>query len=300
MILLFFAVLYLCFRTAFYVTKSKHNAFRVLDKPAYLPYRETMQTWMEETKKIPYREVCITSYDGLKLYGKYYEYSPSAPVELMMHGYRGTAERDLCGGVQRAFSLGHSALIVDQRGCGKSEGRVITFGIKERHDCRSWIDFMIETFGQDVRIILCGISMGAATVLMAAGEPLPKNVIGVLADCGYTSPRAIICSVIRGMHLPPLIVYPFVKLSARIFGGFRLDETSALDAVKSCTIPVVFIHGEADDFVPCDMSRENFAACTAKKRLLTVPGAVHGMSYLVDADVYLAALRGFWNEEESL
>ena len=217
----------------------------------------------------------------------------------MFHGYRGNAESDLSGGVQRCFKLGRSSFIVDQRCSRKSGGNVITFGINEHRDCLCWIDFMIEHFGPDVKIILTGISMGASTVLMAAGKPLPKNVIGVLADCGYSSPKDIIKKVIRQMGLPASVGYFFVKLGARIYGHFDLEETSPESALKNCTVPVIFFHGEDDAFVPCDMSRINYEACSSKKKIVTVPGAGHGLSYPVAPEKYLASLREFFGEEAS-
>ena len=153
---------------------------------------------------------------------------------------------------------------------------------------------MVEHFGPDVKIILCGISMGASTVLMAAGKPLPKNVIGVLADCGYNSAKDIIKKVIRQMHLPADISYPFVKLGAKLYGHFDLEETSPEEALKHCKIPVIFFHGESDDFVPCEMSRANYEACASRKRLVTIPGAGHGLCYPVDPEKYLSELRDFF------
>lgn len=294
---------YICFRMAFYVPKRKaadKEEFPIPRGRIYEPHRETMVAWMKEVRSLPHEDVSIVSFDGLTLRGKYYEYAPGAPIELMMHGYRGSSERDLCGGVQRCFALGRSALIIDQRGCGSSDGNVITFGINEYRDCLSWLDFMLARFGPDVKIILTGISMGASTVLMAAGTELPENVIGVLADCGYTSARDIIKTVIRKMKLPENILYPFVKLGAKIFGHFDLEETSSIAAVAQCRVPVIFFHGENDNFVPCWMSRANFDACTAPKKLVTVPGAGHGLSYLIDSDGYLKALGEFFGHEASL
>ena len=128
---------------------------------------------------------------------------------------------------------------------------------------------------------------------------MPPNVIGILADCGYTSAKDIIYRVIRQMGLPPKLSYPFVKLGARLFGHFDLDETSPIEAVKKCAVPVIFFHGESDDFVPCDMSRENFEACASRKRLVTIPGAGHGLSYAVDPQRYLEELRDFFGPEAS-
>ncbi|MBR6743512.1 MAG: alpha/beta hydrolase [Clostridia bacterium] len=212
----------------------------------------------------------------------------------MFHGYRGTAERDLCGGVNRCFALERNVLIVDQRTAGKSEGRVITFGVKESRDCLSWIDFAIKTFGSDVKIILTGISMGAATVIMAAGTKLPENVIGVLADCGYTSAREMIKKTIKELNLPSNILYPFVKLGGLIFGGFNVDKATPIESIKKCSVPVLFVHGEADGFVPCEMSKQNFDNCPTRKLLHTVAGADHGLSFPVDPEGYLDKLYGFF------
>lgn len=298
-VLLVLLTAYICFRMAFYAPRKKKNTSEEFELPPgeiYEPYRDTMVEWMKEARKLPHEEMTVTSFDGLKLFGKYYEYSKGAPIELMLHGYRGNAERDLCGGIQRCFSLGRNALLVDLRSSCKSDGRVISFGINESRDCLTWIDFMIDRFGKDVQIILTGISMGAATVMITAGKKLPENVRFVLADCGYTSAREIIKKTIREMKLPAAPLFPFVKLGAKIFGRFDLEETSPVEAMKKCTIPVIFFHGEADDFVPCEMSRINFEACTAEKSLVTFKGAGHGLSYLADPEAYLEALADFSNK----
>lgn len=291
------AASYICYKLAFFAP-DRNPDMPVEIVPSgkeYEPFRESMLKWAQETADTPHKEYSITSFDGLTLYGKYYECKAGAPVELMLHGYRGNAVRDLSGGMQRCFALEHNAFIVDQRCSGKSGGNVISFGINERRDCLSWVDFIIKELGEDTKIILCGISMGAATVLMAAGEDLPSNVIGVLADCGYNSAKDIICSVIKKLHLPPRLCYPFVKLGARIFGHFNLEEISPQEALKRCKIPVIFFHGEADTFVPAYMSKANFDACNSKKQLVTIPDAAHGLSYLVDPDTYLKELKNFFN-----
>lgn len=287
---------YTCFYMAFYVRRpEKTEEFAIPKGRIYEPYREQMVAWMKEARAIPHEDVQTVSFDGFTLWGKYYEYAPGAPIEVMFHGYRGGAERDLCGGVQRCFLLGHSALVVDQRCAGGSGGNVTTFGIYESRDCHSWLRFMEERFGPDARILLTGISMGASTVLIAAGQPLPKTVVGVLADCGFTSAKEIITEVIGQMKLPARALYPFVKLGARLFGGFDLEADSAQEAMKRCKVPVLFIHGEADAFVPCDMSRRNYAACVAPKKIVTVPGAGHGLSYIIDREGYLSELREFFD-----
>lgn len=294
-------IAYICYRIAFYSGPRKPlgDKIELPDGEIYEAYREKMENWARQTRALPHEEMSITSFDGLTLRGNYYEFAPGAPIELMVHGYRGSGERDLPGGVQRCFRVGRSALVVDQRCSGRSEGCVITFGIHEHRDCLTWVDHMLKRFGSDVKIILTGISMGASTVLTAAGKPLPPNVIGVLADCGYNSAKDIIKKVIRQMGLTADLAYPFVKLGARLFGRFDLEETSPEEAMKSCTLPVIFYHGSTDDYVPCEMSRINYDACTAKKQLVIIPGAGHGLSYAVDPDTYLNTLREFFGEEAS-
>ena len=290
---------YICFRMAFYASRKRPAYDDVLDLPQgdiYVPYRNFMESCAREVRAMPYEEFRITSHDGLKLYGRYFEYTPGAPIELMFHGYRGSAERDLSGGVRRCFQLGHNVLLVDQRCSGKSEGTVITFGIHEHRDCLCWLEKMRERFGKDAKFILTGISMGASTVLMAAGNPLSENVIGVLADCGFTAAKDIIQVVIKQMGLPPALAYPFVKLGAKLYGRFDLEETSALAAMKKCNVPVIFFHGEDDAFVPCEMSRINYDACASRKMLVTVPGAGHGLCYPVQPERYLNAMREFFAE----
>ena len=290
-------IAYVCFRMAFYAPRGNDaptEEYPIPPGKIYEPHRDKMVGWMKEVRALPCEEMSITSFDGLPLHGKYYEYAPGAIVEIMFHGYRGNAERDLCGGVQRCFKLGHSALIVDQRCSGKSGGDVITFGINESRDCLDWMRFAIDRFGPEVKIILTGISMGASTVMIAAGEELPQNVIGVLADCGYTSAKDIIKKVITQMKLPANLAYPFVKLGAKIFGHFDLEAVSPIEAMKRCRVPMIFFHGENDDYVPCYMSRRNYAACAARKKILTVPGAGHGLSYLFAPQEYRAALKEFF------
>ena len=286
---------FICFLITFYAAPEKpKEEFEIPPGAIYEPYRDIMVNWMKEARTLNPKEVSIKSFDGLTLYGKYYKYSEDAPIELMFHGYRGNAERDLCGGVQRCFALGRSCLIVDQRTAGKSGGRVITFGIKESRDCLSWVDYIIEKINPNAKIIITGISMGAATVTIAAGESLPKNVIAALADCGYTSPKAIIKKVIKDLKMPPDLMYPFIKLGARLFGGFDLEKYSPIEAMKNCTVPIIFIHGTTDDFVPYEMSVENFNTCTHKvKKLVTVENAGHGLAYLKDTDGYFKGIREF-------
>jgi len=289
---------YYCFRRVFYsparIPLGK-DEYEIPPGKIYEPYRDEMVAWMKETREMPHENVSVTSFDGLTLRGKYYEYQKGAPLEILFHGYQGNSERDLCGGVQRCFSLGRNALLIDQRGSG-DDGHVISFGINERKDCLKWIEFAIQKFGDDVKIMLGGVSMGASTVLMAAGEALPKNVVCALGDCGYSSAKEIIQKIVKEMHLPPKLVYPFIKLGAKLFGGFNLDETSPVKAMETCKIPILLLHGDDDAFVPFEMSEKIYEACQTPKRLVKVKGAGHGLAYPKNKAGYIAALKAFEKE----
>ena len=293
------ATAYICFRIVFYVPRKQKPFPDEIPLPTgalYEPYHPLMKKWILEARSFPQEDFYITSHDGLKLHAKYFEYAPGAVTEIMFHGYRGSAERDLSGGIQRCFALGRNVILVDQRtNCG-SEGNVISFGINEHRDCLAWVDFAVKKFGPDVKLVLTGISMGASTVLMAAGKPLPENVVGVLADCGFSSPKKIIQKCAKDIHCPASLIYPFIKLGAKLFGHFDLEEYTPLEAMKTCKVPVIFFHGESDDFVPCDMSREIYDMCTSPKRLVTVPNAGHGLVYLVDNKGYFQAVVEFFSE----
>ena len=292
---------YICFRMAFYASrKEKPNPdeFFIPDDSIYSGFRDLIVEWMKAAKALPQEDITIRSFDGLELAGTYYEYAPDAPIEILFHGYRGHANREMSGAVRRCHSLGPRARIVHQRACGKSGGHVITFGVNESKDCLSWIDYVVGRWPQ-AKIILAGVSMGAGTVTMAIGRGLPKNVVAILADCGYTSPADIIKKVISvDMHLPANLAYPFVQLGARIFGGFNIDELSPIEATRNTTVPILFIHGAEDTFVPTEMSIRCHEANPANTRLHIIPGAGHGLAYPVDQDGYLQAAREFFSTVE--
>lgn len=290
---------YVCFFMVFKTKPSKVCGKGEYDLPPgdiYEVYYPQMKKWVDKIRSMDREQVEITSFDNLKLRGYYYEYSPDSPLELIFHGYGGNAERDLSGGVDRCFALGRSAILIDQRGAGTSEGRICSFGINERRDCISWIEYATQKFGKDRPIIIGGVSMGAATVMMASGENLPDNVVCVMADCGYSSQKKIIKKVVREMKLPADLIYPFIKLGARIFGGFDLEETSPVEAVSRSKTPIVYIHGDTDDFVPHSMSVECFEATNAPKKLVTIEGAGHGLAFPSNQEKYIESLREFQQE----
>lgn len=290
---------FVCFYMAFYSptrTAEKMEAQRLIPGKIYEPYHADFERWHQETASLPQEKWSVVTPDGLTLRGTYYPLSPDAPLEILFHGYRGFSSRDMSGAVQRCFSVGHSALLVDQRAGGYSDGHVITFGVRESDDVALWAAEAVHRLGEDVTIYVGGVSMGATTVLMASAKELPPQVRGVLADCGYSNARDIIKIVIKQLKLPAAPLYPLVRLGALIFGGFDPNQADATEAMKHSRLPIIFYHGDTDDFVPCEMSRINYDACTAPKRLVIIPGAGHGLCYPVDPDGYVAALKEFESE----
>ncbi len=287
---------YICFRLTFYSNpRVETGDIKIPSSPEYTVHREKIIDWAREVDTLECQQVSITTFDALTLRGRYFEFKKGAPIELMLHGYRGTSKRDLSGGVIRCRELSHNILLFDHRGAGISDGNVITFGINESRDTRAWIDFIINNIDSNARIILTGVSMGAATVMTVAGEELPENVVGVLADCGYTSAKEMIKKVIREMKLPAGLLYPFVKLGARIYGKFRLEESSPIEAMERISLPIIFFHGDSDGFVPSDMSLRNYEACRSeKKRLVYIEGAGHGLAFPTDPEKYKREMREFF------
>ncbi|MBE5947752.1 MAG: alpha/beta hydrolase [Lachnospiraceae bacterium] len=295
-IILILAISYWAYRMAFFnPMEGRDNYYDLPPGEQYEPLWPRMTKMIDSMVETEFEEVYITSYDGKQLFGRYFHVSDDAPLEIQFHGYKSTALRDYCGGSKLAHRLGYNELLIDQRSHGRSDGSTITFGIKERRDCLSWINYAINRFGKDKRIILSGLSMGAATVLMVNDLKLPDNVIGIISDCPYSSPKAIIKKVCKDIGYPPTIAFPFIVLSAFIFGHFNIYESSPVNAVKCAKIPILLIHGDDDRFVPCDMSREIHNVRPDLIQFHTFPDAGHGISYLMNTERYEKLVEEFIN-----
>lgn len=289
------AAAYGVYRKAFYSLpkKQKTDFFALPNDEKYRAVGARMHELMEALEQEPYEEVSILSHDGLRLAARYYHYQDGAPLKIQFHGYRSSAVRDYCGGHELTRQGGFNVLLVDQRAHGKSEGQTITMGVKERRDCLDWIRYANERFGR-IPLFLYGLSMGGATVLMAADLDLPDNLLGIAADCPYSSPRDIVLRVAKeDMHIPAFLALPFLHLGSRLFGHFSLNEASAKEAVRHAKVPILLIHGEADRFVPCEMSREIAASAVCPLFWETFPDAPHGISYLTDPLRYQEIVRRF-------
>lgn len=287
----------LCLGCYFYTFFNFHkhaDPYALLKGEQYRRVKEQSHRLIREMEGVPFEQVVITSWDGTRLFGRYHHVADGAPLQIQVHGYRGNALRDFCGGNKLAREMGHNTLVIDQRAHGNSGGRTIGFGEKECRDVAAWVAYAATVWGKEIPILLSGVSMGAATVLLCADMQLQGNVVGIIADSPYSSAQKIIGKVAGDMGLPPRLVMPFIKAGARLFGGLRLETDICRSAAQS-KVPILLIHGQSDRFVPCEMSEEIAAKAPSKTTLVTFPDAGHGLSYMTDLARYQQSVSDFVN-----
>ncbi|WP_145412647.1 alpha/beta hydrolase [Paenibacillus xylanexedens] len=241
------------------------------------------------------KTVTIQSQDGLRLSGIWLSSkNKSASTVILAHGYSGKG-REMAGFARfYAETLGYHVLMPDDRGHGQSEGEVIGFGWLDRKDYVQWIGWVLGHVGQNTDIVLHGISMGGATVLMTGGEELPDQVRAIVSDCAYTSVEEELTFQLKQLYkLPPFPFIPVTSLITKWKAGYSFKEASALKQLAKVNVPVLFIHGEADMFVPTEMVYRLYEVCKSEKELLTIPRAGHGTAYQVDREKYEAVLGAF-------
>lgn len=257
-------------------------------------YKDIIQSGRELYERQEKEDLWLQSDDGLKLHGELLNNGSGKKLVIAVHGFRSSAKRDFAAILPYYYEKGFSILLIDQRAHGGSEGAYITFGFYERYDLCGWIKLACEKLGNDVEILLHGVSMGASTVLMASGLELPQCVKGIVADSGYVSPYDIFVHVLdRSFHAKPFPLMNIAGLMAKKKAKFDFKAASTIDAMAVNTVPVLFVHGEDDDFVPIDMTEVNYEVCKAEKSIVRVKGARHVCGYLVDKNACEKALDGF-------
>lgn len=240
--------------------------------------------------------VCITAFDGLKLFARVREAPDPKRIIVAMHGWHSSPERDFGKAADFLASCGCTVIYPHQRCHGMSEGGAITFGICESRDVISWLEFVKQSFPENLPVYLYGVSMGASSVLMTEGRNYPIPVSGIIADCGYSSPFEVIHRAAKRKRLPPGVTAGSVQRQLFRKTGHRLSDIYVPDILKNAEVPVLFIHGTADALVPFYMALENFAACTAPKKLITFFGTGHAKSYTEHPNEYESALTSFFQK----
>ena len=261
------------------------------------PLKEYILSECDRLEKTDFERVTVTAKDGTLLAGRYYPAEEPKRMIVAMHGWRGTWASGFGALFEFFHDNGCSVLYVDQRGQGESGGDYMGFGTLENYDCLTWVNWLNERNGTDLPVYLIGVSMGATSVLMCEELDMPENVHGIIADCGFTSANEIWKHVVeKNLHISYKKREKRANELCRQRLGRNADSYSTVDALSKGNIPVLFIHGGDDTFVPVDMTFENFRACKAPKRLLIIPGAPHARSSWIEPEKYENELLAFWKD----
>ena len=265
------------------ITKSEEFVNFLIEKGDSLETKET-------------ENVTISGYGGVSLVGHILYSKTPKRVIIAFHGWRGSWSRDF--GLVSDFwnSADATVIYIEQRGQRDSGGEYITFGLCERYDVIEWVKWAGDRFAS-LPIYLCGVSMGASSVLMSSSLGLTDRVHGIIADSGFTSPTDIWRYIFStNFRLPYRLCERAANRECQKRIGQLPDSCSTINALKECRVPVLFIHGAEDSFVPPEMTYLNFTACSSPKRLYVVPGANHCMAYYLDQKGYENEMLEFFKQ----
>lgn len=265
---------------------------KVGNRPYNRRFKESIY-WFRNFKNK--EEVYVNSNDGLKLKG-YYLKNPSSAGKVMIlcHGYRSFPYFDFSASAKEYYEQGFDLLLIVQRAHLDSEGKYITFGLKERFDLLKWIEYVDSRHNGKAQIILAGVSMGASTVMFTLGLKLPQSVKGAVCDCGFDCPKAIIeynmRSIFKFKWLSRLLA-KFVSLASFIKTGYFLNAANTAKSLKNNTLPVMFAHGKADTVVPFEMFENNISVGNFEKILVTSDLAAHGLVFYYEHEKYMSGFE---------
>lgn len=250
--------------------------------------------WITWTNEQDFETKTLNAFDDVSLKGYYLSAEkPTNKMVVFAHGYLGNAKDMGLFGKYYHEELGYNLFTPDLRGHGESGGDYYGFGWHDRLDIIDWLDQLVAE-NPDAEIVLHGLSMGAATVLMASGEDLPENVRLIIADSPYTSVYDLFAYQLdRMFHLPDQLVLPSMSVLTNMRAGYSLKEASALDQVQKATVPILYIHGEADTFVPTNMTEELANHTKSEHEVITFPDANHGESIVLHREAYLNEMTSF-------
>lgn len=255
-------------------------------------------SWIDWVNAQEFEQLTLTSRDGLKLSGYYLPAStPTDKLVILTHGYLGHAKQMGLFGQYYYNDLGYNIFMPDARGHGKSEGTYYGFGWPDRLDLIDWTHSLVKKLGADTEVVYHGLSMGASTVLMASGvEELPRQVKAIIADSPYKSVYQLFkYQMNRMFHLPAFPLLDSTSVLTKIRAGYSFREASTLKEVKKANIPILYIHGESDTFVPTEMAKDLYLHTSSDAELFLVPNANHGESFALAGDKYKMKIDQFLN-----
>lgn len=238
-------------------------------------------------------DIYINAEDEIRLHAYQVENSASeGKWAIILHGYGGNGLQ-MCGEAKKFYKMGYSLVIPDMRGCGESQGKSVGMGWLDRKDIICWVNHIIGG-NRNAQIVLYGVSMGGAAVMMTTGESLPQNVKAAIEDCGYSSVKDEFAEQIEGFFgLPEFPVLYAAEAVTFFRAGYSFSEASSVEQVKKSQTPTLFIHGDCDEFVPCEMLNEVFEAAACPKERLIVPGACHVGSSGKNPQLYWSVVERF-------
>lgn len=274
---------------------QKNTDLEVSDKAMDLFLNGEWIDWVAAQK---FERLTLTSRDGLKLSGYYLPASkPTDKLTILTHGYLGNAKQMGLYGQHYYSDLDYNIFMPDARGHGKSEGNYYGFGWPDRLDLIDWTQLLVKKLGPDAKVVYHGLSMGAATVLMASGEEeLPRQVKAIVADSPYASVYQLFeYQMNRMFHLPAFPLLDSTSALTKIRAGYSFREASALKEVKKTTVPILYIHGGSDTFVPTKLTKNLYQHTSSDAELMIVPNANHGESIALDEDKYKMKIDQFLN-----
>ncbi len=275
------------------------NLDEMADASQWEGYMEIIHGCKDYLASKPHEKIVIKSHDGLNLHANFFPAeNESNKLAICFHGYTGRGMNDCASISTFLHKNGFNCLIVDERAHGDSEGDYAGFGVLDRYDCKTWVDYMNKRFNNSMDILLYGVSMGASTVLMASGlKELSDKVKVVVADCAFTSPYEVFAHVLKKDYkLPKFPTMNITNILCKKNAGYGFNDCSTIDAVKTSGIPTMFVHGKNDNFVPTWMSKQNYEACGSEKELLLIDNAGHAACFYENQSLYESKLSDFINK----
>ena len=303
-LLVFLPILVIAFTGSlflFTMKKSKSGKFNVpfMDISFYLnsPIMDMIKDGIAYMKQAKQEDIEVKSFDGLTLRGYYFP-APNGnhkKVVVGMHGFKSSPANEYSPYIKFYQSMGYDMIIPYERAHGKSDGKYISMGVHERLDTVSWANYAVQKLGDDIEILLHGVSMGAAAVASSSCENLPQQVKGIISDCAFNSVfDETIFQLNHSFHIPKMFVY-LCNIFAKIFIKYDFKSNSAEQAVKNSKVPILFVHGRLDQIVPVESSIRLYNACTSKKKLFIVENANHAESFARDNEKYVKTFKEFFN-----
>lgn len=291
-ILIYLVILFVIYKIIFYRCDGPSKLVKISYTKEQREVLNSVKNEIYERYKLSYEDVYVTSYDNLKLYGRLYMLDENKPIIICFHGYKGNYKDNHMGLKKYAFDNNFNLLLVCQRAHYESEGKSITFGIKERRDVQVWANYISERFPLN-KIILAGTSMGGATVLMASDLSLPKSVIGIITDAPFDSPEEVMHETIRRKKLPVKFVSLFGYYAGIVFGNFNIKYHNSLKSVRKTNIPILIIHGKNDNTIDYKISENMYKQTRNKIEYHLIDNADHCASYYENPELYIDIISKF-------